>query len=258
MQSRQHDAGKARADIAFQLGREVNFRHQNQDLRIVLARQHLGASLQIHFRLATARHAVQQGRLEALGAADGVRRFLLGGIQGRHVQRRAVVRVGQLAQLLDGTVQRHGGEHAQIFRQTGQRYFTERALVVIGGKGGQRQPLCRQRYQLAAHGQHVLQFRGRHVGAVGDADDQPHHFAPAEWHQRQLSHLRQRRGSVRTGIGRRVPAVVEQGVQGRVERDFQDARRQNALRHGRWAYLNKKARRRVGGARDVRHQASGP
>ena len=166
VQGGQHDAGKARADIAFQLGRQIDFRHQDQDLRIVLARQHLSAGLQIHFRLAAARHAVQQGRLEALRAADGIGRFLLGGIQCRHVQRRAIVRIGQLGQLLDGAVQCHGGQHAQILRQTRQRHLAQRTLVVIGGEGGQRQPLLRQRRQLAAHGQHVLQFRGGHVGTA--------------------------------------------------------------------------------------------
>jgi hypothetical protein len=117
VQGRQHDAGEARADIAFQLRRQVNFRHQDQDLAIRLARQHLRTGLQIDLGLAAAGHAVQQGRFEALRAADGVGRFLLRRIERRHVERCAIVRRVVLGQLLQRAIQRHRGQHAQILRQ---------------------------------------------------------------------------------------------------------------------------------------------
>jgi ribosomal protein S3 len=139
----QHDAGEACADIAFQLRRQVNFRHHDEDLRLRRAFQHFRARLQIHFRLAAARHAIQQHGLVAVRLADEIRRRLLLRIQYRHVVRRGIVAVRQLGQLFQRIVERHGFRHAHILRHTGQRHFAQRTLVIIRGKAGQRQPWLR-------------------------------------------------------------------------------------------------------------------
>jgi hypothetical protein len=69
---------------------------------------------------------------------------------------------------------------------------------------------------LTTHGQRVLQLLRRDVGLAGDADDQSHHFAPAERHQRQLADLR-----LLCGVA--MPAVVENRIQRRIERNLKDA-----------------------------------
>jgi hypothetical protein len=49
-------------------------------------------------------------------------------------------------------------EHAQVLRQAGQRHFAQRALVVVGGKGASASHAGRQRRELAAHGQRILEL----------------------------------------------------------------------------------------------------
>ena len=216
VQRRQHHAGEARADIPFQLGGQVDFGDQDQDLRVGFALQHLRTSLQVHLGLAAAGDAVQQDRREAGGAADGVGRFLLRGVQHRHRNRRGVVQRIVLVHLLQRAVQVDRGRHAQVLRQPWQGDLAQRTLVIVGGEGGQRQPLGGQGRQLAAHGKRILQlFRG-YVGIVPDPDDEPDYFARAETDQRQLADRR-------LGPGLARPAVIEAAVEGGVEGDPEDA-----------------------------------
>jgi hypothetical protein len=127
-----------------------------------------------------------------------------------------VVGVFELVQFLQGAVQRHRGRQAQVLRQARHRHLAQRPVVVGGGEARQRQPPLRQRRQLAAHGQRILQLVGRDVGLVLDGDDQPDRLAPPEVHQRQLPDFR-------LAAGLACPAVVEHAVERRVERDLQDA-----------------------------------
>ena len=220
VQRRQRHAGEARADVRFQLRRQVDLRDQDQDLRIRIARQHLRAGLQVDLGLAAARHAVQQHRIEAFGAADGVRGLLLGRVQHGHVGRGRVMGVVQLGQLLQCAVERDRRRQAQVLRQARHRHFAQRAVVIGGGKARQRDPAPGQRRQLAAHGDRILQLVGRDVRLVLDGDDQPNRFAPSEIDERQLPDLR-------FAAGLAGPAVVEQAVERRVDGDLQNAVGQN-------------------------------
>ncbi len=142
VQGGQHHAGKARADIALELGREVDLGDQDQDLALGFAREHARASLQVDLGLAAARDAVQQHGREAGRRTDGVGRALLGRVQLRHVDGAGVMRGVGLGQLLDGAVERHGGPHAQVLGQAGQRHLAQRTLVVVGREADQRQPVA--------------------------------------------------------------------------------------------------------------------
>jgi hypothetical protein len=213
VQGGQHHAGETGADIGFQLRRQVDFGNQDQDLSFGLARQYLGASLQIHFRFAAAGHAVQQRRFKTLRAADGIGRHLLRVVQLRHAGRLRVVHILQFCKLLDGAVERHGGQHAQVPGQARQSHFAKRALIILGGESGQRQPLRRQRRELAAHGDGVLQLFGGHIRFLQHLNDDTDHFAPPEGKHGELSRLRHIAG----------PAVIEHRIERRIERHSEDA-----------------------------------
>ena len=98
VQGRHQHAGKARAHAGFQLRRQVDLGHQDQDLRRLAARrrprQHARGGMQVDLGLAAAGDAIQQAGRETVGAGDGVGRRLLRRIQcGRVGSRR-----GSLAQ----------------------------------------------------------------------------------------------------------------------------------------------------------------
>ncbi len=223
VQGRHQRAGEARAHAGFQLRRQVDLRHQDQDLCRFAARrrllQHARGGMQVDLGLAAAGDAVQQVRRKALGVGDGVGGLALLRIQRRRGARRLGGRCRLLfRQFLQRPLQGHRLGRAQVFRQAGQHHLAQRPLIILGGKSAQRQPGRRQRRQFGAQRQHAFQLVRRQCGSVLEGDDHAHRFAAAERHQRQLSDLRRRR--IR---GRRLPAVIEGKVKRCIERDFEDA-----------------------------------
>jgi len=212
---------KARADIRLQLRRQVDFRHQNQNLRQlagrICRRQNPGCRLQVDFGLATARHAVQQQGRKTFGFSNGTHGLLLFRVELRRVDRTGVMLGNRFRQLLQGAVECYRFQDAQILRQSGQRHLTQRALVVVCRKTAQGQPLRRQRRQLAAHCEHILELGFRYLAVSCNADDHPGRLAPAEWHDGQLSDLRQR---FRSGL---TPPVIEGQIKRGIERDLENA-----------------------------------
>ena len=95
VQSRNRNAGKTRSHIRFQLRRQIDFWHQNQDLRRIMfidaVRENLRGSLQIDFRLATSCHAIQQSRCKSLRAGNRIGSGLLRRIQLRHRERSRIM-----------------------------------------------------------------------------------------------------------------------------------------------------------------------
>ena len=134
--------GKALAHPCFQLGREVDLGHQQQDLGLGGVFQHLGGAAQIHLSFAAAGVAMQQKRAGVLSQfsqhlglfrSEGRLRSLFC----------ADVRQGFETRELALKLQRR--HVAQGRRQAGHGKFTGAALVIVGSKVNQFQPMGRQR-----------------------------------------------------------------------------------------------------------------
>ena len=88
VQADQHTPGKALFDTRFELRREIDFGHHHK--RLPAAAQGLFNGVQVHLGLATARHAVDQGRGGTSLRNDFQRCALL----GRQLRRTGISVVG--------------------------------------------------------------------------------------------------------------------------------------------------------------------
>ncbi len=142
MQRGHRQAGKTAAHVVFELRRQVDFRHQDQDLRIGVRRQAARDRLQIDFGLAAAGHAIEQHGRIAAGVGNRFDRLELLGIEAGGAGNRGI-RCGacrELGELLQGLVERRGLFGTQALGQAGQRHLAQRALVIVGGETAQIDP----------------------------------------------------------------------------------------------------------------------
>jgi hypothetical protein len=215
VQRRHHQPRKAGADIVFQLRRQVDFRDQDQHLRLRLAREDLRSGLQVDLGLAAASHAIQQHGREADGVGHRIGRLALRRVQRRHPCRRRIRRRPVLRDLLQRPVQRHRVFGAQIPGHARHRHFAQGPLVVVGREAAQRNPVPGQRRELGTHRQRRLQFFRRQVAGGGDIHNQAGDLPPAERHHRKLADLWLRSTFFHC------PSVVEQEVKRGIECNFE-------------------------------------
>ncbi len=106
-------------------------------------------------------------------------------------------------------------------RQCRQRHFAQRPVVITGGKFGQCTPLGIQRRHPVEHALDIPQAIGRHLGGVGRRHHQRHHAPVTERHHHQLT----RHDRLRT-------AVVENGIQRRIDHHPRNGSRTRCLGSG--------------------------
>jgi hypothetical protein len=142
VQGGQHHAGEARADVPSSWGVRLISGTRIRIWASRLARQHLGAGLQVDLGLAAAGHAVQQQRREALAPPMASAASCWAGFRTGMSAGVRVVRILVLGQLLERAVQRHRGRQAQVLRQARQRHLAQRTLVIIGGEARPAPATC--------------------------------------------------------------------------------------------------------------------
>ena len=146
------------AEARFELGREADFRHEDEHLGA--ACEHAGDELQIDLGLAAAGDAVQEHRRERAelgGDRLGDARLLPGELMQRHEVARARL-VAERERLARQRL--HG---AQPRRQRRDDGLAERTLVIRGEKAHQLEPVRGQPRRVAAHIDDRFQARKRYI-----------------------------------------------------------------------------------------------
>ncbi len=175
-----HHAGgaEARAQQRLQLRREVDLRHQHQDLGALILLQAIFDRPEVHLGLAASGDAEQQVDPEPLRRDQRLDGGLL--LRRQAVQRRRVrparnLALAQPRQRLCEARPRRGSQHRG---QRRQRNFSPWMLVVVGRELREVEPVAIERLHLVDDEADILQARLIDVAPAGGVDDQPHPGSP--------------------------------------------------------------------------------
>jgi hypothetical protein len=178
-----HDAdlAEARAQQRLELRREIDFRHEQQDLGAGIGPQPILDRAQVDLGLAAARDAEQQVHTEGSRGDEGFDRLLLLGIEaplryagrGRNVVPGATQASQRMREARSGLRSQHRG-------QGRHRDLAPAVLVVVGREEREIKPVAIEGRDAVEDSHHILQATGIDAGAVIDCDDQPCLQAPAD------------------------------------------------------------------------------
>ena len=160
---------KALPEQRLQLWREVDLGHHHDRLGQRVTLQHLLHALQIDFGLAAAGGSKQQTGGFARSKTRQHCTLLRAQVHGG--RRDTISAIGCHTQLaLQAALELALAQFAQLRRQRGKGDFTERALVIAGGKSDQLAPARGKWRHARQHRADITQFAGGNFRCIGSGD----------------------------------------------------------------------------------------